>query len=254
MKVSIIAPTRFLDSLVTDDYHLVLSYLVREDHEYADFYRRASARGDWTILDNSAHEFGAGEKLEKLWEVACEIRAREVVLPDRLFFGDDTVESSLEALTFFRKHLPNTHLMGVPQGRTFGEYDFCLRRLLGMGVDTIGISKDYEVWPGGLLELVERVRKYEPQIDIHMLGWGRNSTQLFDLGSNHDLDIRGVDSAKPLVYALAGIPLNPAGHAQPPYPRRLSNFFESTSLDLDLARYNIQVFKSVAQGMTSNGM
>lgn len=255
MRVAVISPIPQLERFATqgDRYHLVLSHLISSSPEYRDFYRQRVQAQDFVILDNSAHEFGAGRHLEELIGCARDLSPDEIVLPDRLFFGEDTLESSGAALGRLRRAFDRTfRYMGVPQGRTFQEWRQCLGGLIKIGVNTIGISKDYEVWDGGLQRLVEEVRAHSWEVDIHLLGWGRQLWDLKSLTSLSDLAlIRGIDSAKPLVYASAMIELpnpeilNPL--TVPPYPKR-SNFFQLQEADIDefLAAINIAVFKTLA--------
>lgn len=250
MKISVIAPIPLLEkySSLSDHYHLVLTHLVHQSPKYKEFYRQCGKRGDWILLDNSAHELGAGEGTSMIISAAEAIGANEVILPDRLFFGEDTYERSFETAMKIRYRLPDVRLMGVPQGRTVNEYDRCLRRLLSLGIDAIGISKDYEVWPGGLRDRVETVRMLAPDVDIHLLGWGREPEQLYRLARAPELNIRGVDSAKPLVYAQFGIVLNSPSTSlsQPRYPSRHENFFNVPVLNEFVAFSNIQVFREFA--------
>ena len=250
MKVSIIAPTSGLEQYASrsDHYHLTLSHLVLCDPDYRRFYERRSVEGDWIILDNSAHEFGGGMSTTDLLVAAAAIQASEIVLPDRLFFGDDTYENSKNAFYECKKALPEISLMGVPQGRTPEEYDLCAFNLIKLGVDTIGVSKDYEVWEGGLMRRVQLIRSWSESVQIHLLGWGRDLRQLYYLSQEPDLRIRGVDSAKPLVFASKGILLpDPEKEIDSPiYPKRPTDFFSSDSLFPPTALHNIEMFKKFA--------
>lgn len=260
MKHAIIAPVHFLPELsALSDYHLVLCHDMQKYPYYREFYARKRQQGDFIILDNSAHELGEGETLAMLVEAIKCIQPQEVVLPDRLFFGDDTLEGSLEAAKALRKlYGTNISLMGVPQGRTVFEWDKCCEALIrDVQVDTIGISKDYEVWAGGIKSRVERThslaRLWENhRTNIHLLGWGRKMTAIGELAltneKKYENRIRGVDSAKPIVYASWGIELNKSLVGVPAYPRRVKGYMELTDLDLVMARHNIDVFQAWASG------
>lgn len=254
--VAIIAPTKFLtDFSGNEKYHLCLSGQMK-DPAYLDFYRdMAQRQGRYVIMDNSAHETGYGDASDALLYYADKLNPQEVVLPDRLFFGEDTLEESEKCLQVFRKLRPDIHLMGVPQGRTVEEWTACLTGLLELGVDTIGISKDYEVWPGSLKLLVGKVLgkgrgAAETLPEIHMLGWGRNLSSLAEVIQTYGGYIRSVDSAKPLVYALNGISINRSLKDTPRYPKRVSNYFglEDFQGKEDLAWDNIKTFRKVAVG------
>jgi hypothetical protein len=253
MRIAIIPPVSLLDSYGTmgDEYHLCLSDQVLKDDNYANFYEFRGTQGDYVILDNSAHEQLEGQTVDQLLLAARKIRPNEVVLPDRLFFGEDTLERSMEASIRFRRETPEIKQMGVPQGRTSQEWLNCLVGLKDIGVDTIGVSKDYETWDGGLFRLVSLVQSlgFSPK-QIHLLGWGRELDQLDVLAD----EVRGVDSAKPLVYALSGVelPCPITRDNVPTYPRRRSNYFyEEGPFDdtfFQRATHNIGVFRFHARG------
>lgn len=253
MKIAVIPPVALLDTygVLGDKYHLCLSHQVFKYPEYVAFYRERARLGDHVILDNSAHERLDGDGVEVLETAARMIRPTEIVLPDRLFFGDDTLERSTEAYHQLRATFPHVKLMGVPQGRTRQEWIDCLRGLAALGVDSIGISKDYEVWDAseGLRVLVGRARAYVGR-SIHLLGWGRKLHHLAYLAD----DVRGVDSAKPLVYALSGVRLPDVltEATIPKYPRRAGDYFATTQNGHDdfdaIARHNIGVFRHYARG------
>ena len=251
MRVAIIAPTPLLKeyAVLGDNYHLTLAHQILEGGEYLNFYRQRRVLGDYVILDNSAHEFGEGLNLGRLATAIQLLAPQEVVLPDRVFFGDDTLALSTEAYQYLAPKYSSLRLMGVPQGRTRQEYFCCLEGLVDLGVTALGVSKDYEVWEGGLVSLVEEVLRLAPNLPIHLLGWGRDLPQLWSLATTFPDQIRGVDSAKPLVYASQGLYLSmDPGAVVPEYPRRSPNFFHLQDLDPPTALHNITVFRSWAQG------
>lgn len=239
MKIAIIPPTALLETygVMGDEYHLCLSARVLEDKTYADFYSWRSKLGDWVILDNSAHEQLEGQRVDQLVDAATRIDPSEIVLPDRLFFGEDTVDLAREALPVFRRLFPHAKLMGVPQGRTRNEWEECLVALTVLGIDSVGISKDYEVWNERLYGLVGLAASYGfTREQIHLLGWGRN---LWELAALAGL-VRGVDSAKPIVYALEGVQLPNAITKEnaPKYPRRRPGY-DSEAGPFPVAFHNI---------------
>jgi hypothetical protein len=263
LRIAVIPPISLLEEygVLGDGYHLCLSNEVLSNTTYASFYRwRSEVIGDYVILDNSAHEQLQGQSLDALMQAADLVKPSEIVLPDRLFFGDDTVERSAEAADKLRQVFPGTKLMGVPQGRHPREWVNCLMGLSSFAkVDTIGISKDYEVWDGGLAKLVMTVLQwgYRPE-QIHLLGWGRELWKLKELAGL----VRGVDSAKPIVYAMEGIRLPDDLNEKntPPYPKRKADFFESSGSRYTpgfpaLARHNIDCFRRCAGGgdLRANG-
>lgn len=254
MKTARILPVALLEKK-SSTYHLVLSYLAQKNPEYRQFYCQRAQAGDFVILDNSAHELGSSGDWRELISLAEEMEVSEVVLPDRLFFGDDTYNQSREAIKGLRFHSLETRTMGVPQGRTPQEFSKCLSKLLDLGIDTVGISKDFEVWPGGIRALVEEVCTEDDDVQVHLLGWGRDLKQLYLIGSCPWLKhrIRGVDSAKPAVFAAAGISLPSSPWASPPvYPTRQKNFFDLKDVDEELLSRNLSIFQAWAKGEVPN--
>lgn len=254
MQTAVIAPSALLEKYATSQYHLCLCHRVLVDDFYAHFYSK-DARG-FVILDNSAHELGVGGMLMDMKKASFLVHPKEVVLPDRLFFSEDTIKYARESIDTFRGLAPR--IMGVPQGTNLQEWKSCCAHLIDLGVDTIGVSKDYEGWDGGLPALVQEVRGIHSRswharaTCIHMLGWGRKLWQLTHLRAIEEdpyLPIRGIDSGKPLVYASADIDLEAPG--MPPYPGRLENFFNLTddNIPTEMALKNINAFRQAAGDM-----
>lgn len=274
MKAALIPPIPDLPRYGVGDFHLLLSHLLKDQRYYAH-YTRERERGAYLVLDNSAHEEGEGNDPEVLLFNALAIRAQEVVVPDVLDDGPATVERSLEALevwfegtsTVNRRliHDLSPALMYVPQGKDEQEWKECLLELLRIHFYiskryeyrprfVIGLSKDYEVWDGGLLHLIDeylvKVRDdyliYNPQ--VHLLGWGRKCWALAEIAKKHPW-IRSTDSAKPFVFARKQINLyNYIEEVPPAYPGRPKNYF-STALgprQRHAAEANIDLFRRLA--------
>jgi hypothetical protein len=254
VDICLIPPKSMLNYAEDEQYHLCLSDEILSDPQglYAKFYRRQSEMGRYVILDNMAHETGCGNNVERLIHAIDIIQPAEVVLPDRLFFGEDTVALSTKALGRLTDHYPlGLHYMGVPQGRTFNEWFECLRGLAQLGVTTIGISKDYEVWHGGLVALAEMILNEYTYMTIHFLGWGRDLQQLSSLGALSTVYpkcLRSVDSAKPFVYAHAGVAIPRDLAKVPTYPRRPHDYFAVTAINGAILDHNIEVFREAAKG------
>lgn len=271
MKACIIAPIPELDEFGYGEIHLLLSHLMT-DPRYASHYRQEKQKNkSYLILDNSAHEFSSGQPAETLIEQAREVNADEVVAPDVLFDADQTIERCREALEFWSssKTFADLHpnVMLVPQGDCYAswrrclyalmtEYDHVYRRCrkIFKQVPVIGVSKDYEVWPGGLAELFERdlvIIMEQEWVNVHLLGWGRDLWKLGRIARTFGSIrfLRSVDSAKPIVYAMSGIRLDPS-KSSPEYPKRSPDFFDQTLTpdQRSIAFDNVNVFDRLAHG------
>lgn len=261
MKTALITPVPHLVGLADlpgDHYHLVLSHIALRSEEYARFYRSLPPE-HFVILDNSAHERGRGDPTPDLIEAWSRVMADEIVLPDRLFFGGDTVQRSRQALDVLQGRLPaGCRYMVVPQGRRLEEWEVCLDQLLDLNPDTVGISKDYEVWDGGLPGLVElvqsRLETLDREVLIHLLGWGRKPLQVRQIARTLPKGIRGIDTAKPIIYAAHGIllpdPDDIPGWDSLSYPGRVDNFFLSRLPEgrQAILERNVRILKGLIAG------
>jgi hypothetical protein len=273
LQVALIPPVPALSKFGHGSFHLLLSHLL-QDKRYFDHYQAQRKHGAYLCLDNSAHENGQGDDPEVLMFNAVALNAQEVVVPDVLDDGVATIERVTSALEKWFEHeyspIRQLHptLMYVPQGAHVKEWEMCLLECIRLHLFVakrygyrkdfvIGLSKDYEVWRGGLDNLLSnfiypQVIRYQKQgvtIKVHLLGWGRNLWELGVLARKHTW-IRSTDSAKPFVYALSGINLNNHLDELPPkYPKRPKNYFSRNLFQVEeIAKENVAVFKALADG------
>lgn len=238
MNVAPIVPLNYLDVTELSQYHLVLAPWVLKSQEYARWYRALSDKGHFVILDNGAHEVGIGNNSNQLLAAADLVCAKEIVLPDRLFWGEDTFNLSRAAGERLLTKKSDLKFMVVPQGRTFWEWFKWMKMLVQLPrVFTVGISKDYSVWSGGLEFLVQLVRAVASDLEIHLLGYPRNGV---GVSRSSWKDIRGIDSAKPAVAAYYGLPWSQEARIGP----RPSRFLEGVEIDRNLLVQNIRRFIS----------
>lgn len=269
MNVALIPPFSLLDTIKRQRHHLVLAHLIEQSQAYHRFY--LEREDPWFItLDNSAHEFGRGNGIEKVWMIGLHIGADEIVIPDVLFDRQATLDSASSAINYIGKLTGDEYrprIMFVPQGNSRVEVTRCVWDLVKLWQSrrdvneyfevTIGLSKDYEIWPGGLHRMLEEeVLPAARELDafgttqVHCLGWGRDLWALRHIAEDFGDRIRSVDSAKPFVYALNDIKLNSRYIDIPPYPKRTENYFESffNQSQKLIADYNVEVFKATAGG------
>lgn len=260
------------------DFHLLLSHLLG-DPRYLLHYKQQRENGAYLVLDNSAHEHGAGDNAGNLALCAKELNAQEVVVPDVLEKAEATADAAVTAHETWHEGMDNTMraldpaLMYVPQGENYEAWQLCLTELVaihayasnkyGIRRDfVLGISKDYEVWDGGVLKLLQEdifplratLLKEGIRVNVHLLGWGRHLWRLEEIAVACPW-VRSTDSAKPFVYALKGIELMDAyirGEV-PNYPRRPKNYFSRHMQQATLAQRNADLFKSLASGRVRVG-
>jgi hypothetical protein len=114
----IITPTAYLEQFASQSHtHLVLAHLVDSNEQYAEFYRKMSARGDRLIMDNSAFELLGSYSPEKLIELGKKCGADALVLPDYPFQpASVTIEAAKQWIPMFKGAGFSTAF--VPQSET----------------------------------------------------------------------------------------------------------------------------------------
>lgn len=274
VKAAIIPPIPELPFYGNGTFHLLLSHLI-DNRAYFKHYREQRARGAYLVLDNSAHEFEIGQKASTLLDQAMLLNAQEIVVPDCLDDAEGTIESALSSIEYWfegdrasEMRDLDPALMYVPQGKDKNDWVECLRELVRLQVYTakrrkarpdfvIGLSKDYETWDGGLLSLLGEylipmkidAKKKGVNIQIHLLGWGRQLNTLGQIEETHSW-IRSTDSAKPFVYALKNVDLAEynLNVVIPKYPKRNKGYFQQRLSQQQhvIARSNVRVFKGLA--------
>lgn len=276
MKAALIPPINHLDEFGNGQFHLLLTHLLKSP-SYKAHYKRQRREGAYLVLDNSAHEQGSGQDPVTLLKAGFELDAQEIVVPDVLDDAGLTIERCLSAHEeWFENGASRDMLdvyspafMYVPQGKTVQDWAECLYALIRVHEYTarkyslrrdlvIGVSKDYDVWPGGLKRLIEeyvipqrnRLEYNGIKMQVHMLGWMRNLWNLQRIARTHPW-IRSTDSAKPFVYALADRNLiNYVKDEPPKYPKRKKKYFSQkmTKRQLHCAQSNVWVFRQAAEG------
>lgn len=269
MKAALIPPVPMLPYFGDGGFHLLLTHLL-EKRAYREWYTAQRDQGAYLVLDNSAHELGEGEDAASLMAQAIKMRVQEVVVPDVLFDAEKTIAKAVHAHeVWYEAGHPgmvtlNPALMYVPQAKNIRDYVACCDVLLGLHLYAarrhsirqncvLGVSKDYEMWDGGILNvmghLIPKLSHYATlgmDVKVHMLGWGRDLWALEKVRKSYPW-IRSTDSAKPFVYALHDIALD-EGREIPEYPKRPKRYF-SLSMDagqMGIAQRNVVVFKTVA--------
>lgn len=173
------------------DYHLLLTHQVLEDtYEYANFWRLRDA---FVIMDNSAAEFGESLPWQKVIDAARICDANVVVLPDKI---GDTAQTIQWAKEYIR-HVPqDMGKLGVAQGRTYEEVEYCARVLLDLGVDMLSIPRGITFEIGTRVDLVRWLGE-NTEVPLHLLGFSNNI--LDDMAAALSApNVRGIDSAVPI--------------------------------------------------------
>lgn len=277
MKAAVIPPFDYINTTRARKYHLVLSHLLGSPHGgYDEFYRtlKQHNEGAFVILDNSAHELTEGESIERMLTLGSRVNADEIVIPDHLFNREETVLNAKNALSsllepftdIFMKYRPR--LMFVAQGKSRKDYTLCWTDLSIMIRDfrrsfldkfgfkpeiTLGVSKDYEIFDGGLMRILKgTVIPIASSFgaDVHILGWGHDLWAHRTIAEELGDQVRSTDSAKPWVYGYHSIFLETHYRDIPTYPKRDDDYF---TLNYNAQQYSAALFNTTVFDATVAG-
>lgn len=281
MRVALIQPIPNLGHFEPTRVNLILAHLLKND-TYFRYYHNRGIMGDFTILDNGAHE-GQAFEFEHLLEMAHKVCAREVAIQDEPHNTDMTFElfcSSIDWLNTKKgreKYIALEHprLMFVPQVparfEAANEYlklaDDMIAYInenswIGIEHFTMGVALMYECLAGGLPGLLGRIAnmfagKRAPK--IHMLGWSRVMDSPIIIRQRYPSLVRSIDTAKPYVFGSKDKFLLIDRHGDlltPEYPGRDHDYF-TTRLDRRQAyigNYNASLLQALLFNPVLRGM
>lgn len=194
-----IVPIAGLSEIENDPLQMSLAQLVNKDKNYLLHYKREIKKGNFVIMDNGAFE---GEDLsnEQLYQLYLMLEPTELVLKDILYGGEESFKVTEESYNFFKARNVKSKLMGVPQGKSLDEWCEQAKKVIDLGVDTIGIPRVLaKIDPNNRIRAAEFVRDYNLDVDIHLLGAAE------DFGETKEVlestNIRSMDTS--LAYMLA---------------------------------------------------
>ncbi len=208
MNVALICPPHLLEKYGrTTKYHLILPHLSR-NQKYLGFHQSLSD-DNFIILDNGAAE-GLEYGVKHLLTIAEDVGATEVVIPDTIKDGNDTLA---KAQYFARYAKPEHQYMFVLQGNTVDEVMWCLKALdhgnMFSYVTTIGIPRHfYDIDPKFRVQLTEYMieEHFNDKFYIHFLGaspWMREIVLLAEMTRGLP-NFRGIDTSMPIYMGLEG--------------------------------------------------
>jgi hypothetical protein len=207
----------------------VLLHQYLDDPEYADFYDKQSRFGDFVILDNSAYELGSSGASAGLLAVAETLHPKAIFLPDVRFNSKETLKQTAEAIPLLRA--TGALLLGVPQGNSLSEVSHCYDQLVALGVDGFGLYEEIGVVTGlgrrwDFLQYLEDSGRVFGDKYYHLLGMEEDIHNIAKLAEFQWAN--SIDSAKPIVYGLYGMELDPEHGSTEAYPHRPKDFFGRT--------------------------
>jgi len=271
MKFAHITPISLLDRVLSplDDFHLMVLSVAERSEEYVSFYRERIAAGNYVILDSAAFE-GDVATPERMVKASLIVQPSEVVLPDTLESGSETLRLSIQTAESLvtRGFLGN--FMAVPHGSSLRDYfqnatELSTNLLTSFPRHqvTLGIQEEVpELFGMSRLELCRRLAH---QLDDEMMG-GKILTQMrfHLLGVSEQLEegsfearqnwrIRSCDTAKFVIWGLDGMYVPPRQRDHPPeYPGRKKfggrlgyfDYATKSRLSVHLARENIAAWRT----------
>ena len=208
-KIAHIVPVGCLEKTKDNQYHMCLAHLVKQSEEYRKFFRRMSDEGKFVLMDNGAAE-GEQLSIEELIECYQLICPTQIVLPDTLLDGSDTLQKHLDALSYlhgyYGEKLPFS-VMGVPQGHDFTEWYNCMLRMLALDeISCLGISKFLEMETGDRevrYRAAKAIERVDNSMEVHLLGCSDGSRVVRKTFEDFPM-VRGCDSAFVYLASQAG--------------------------------------------------
>lgn len=215
-KIAHIVPVGSLAATSSNGYHMCLANVAVKNEKYKEFYRQM-AKDRFVLMDNGAAE---GDQLHVDDLIKCyqDVQPSEVVLPDTLCNGVDTIQKSKLALKeicdFYDGAVPFT-FMAVPQGSTFDQWLACAEEMVQWPeIHTIGVSKflqmelnaEYARY-AACIELDRLFKKYNRgDMEVHLLGCSESPHVIEDIRKSFSF-VRGCDSAYAYICTQANVPI-----------------------------------------------
>jgi hypothetical protein len=242
MKIATILPFAHLALERFNDYHMALAHLIDACPEYEKFFRAASDRGNFVIIDNGVVERGNPMGVAELLSRAWRIKASEVILPDRIGDAYATCRNGKKSL---EQVGDLCQTMAVPQGRTLSEWRDCLKVMLDWPVQTIGISRFTRAFvPDRATLLMQAPELVQSSKDIHLLGCAGDPVEAWNIEVQWPGRVRGIDSGIAAICAQEGLLLEP-GTIKPAVELN----FHAKHLDGNLLRTNVLWWRHRCSGV-----
>ena len=216
-KIAHIVPVGSLPKAMYTGYNMCLANIAIKNGDYAKHFKELVKNKQFVLMDNGAAE-GDQLHIDDLIKCYQDVQPSEVVLPDTLCNGTDTIQKSKLALKeiceFYDGAVPFT-FMAVPQGKTLEEWKECAEEMVRWPeIKAIGVSKflpmhlkDNRARVSAcfvLDDLFTKYRRYD--IEVHLLGCSESP---MTINSIHNLFpfVRGCDSAYAYICTQANVPI-----------------------------------------------
>jgi hypothetical protein len=229
MKVALIAPR----SLLTTIGHMTQYHMILPEHlDDAKYERHWNTVTGYRILDNGIAE-GRQVTPMRLYTWAYHFKADEVVVPDTMGRGGDTMEKvrayEQEVFRMVPKWAERIKHMVVAQGVIMSDVFRCIEYYLGLDwVNTIAFPRCLQSFgQDARLEILESWGKdiRAAGKEIHCLGSTQDLSEVKTLEREFGDIIRGIDTCMPIDIARAGVSLS-QGDGRIRYMGRSEGYFD----------------------------
>lgn len=251
MQAAHIVPMAYLHVVKDRPYHLCFTDLALRYPGYKEFYASLSRSGKYVMLRPVLLE---GEEVDfaKVVQLAVEMQASELILP---FYPGDlhkTLDEAYRALHCVKSDGSyKGKIMAVPQAPTFERWLFAALEMLEWpNVDTIGLSETLVHMFGPYARWLALVRlKYRLDFkEIHLLGCTCIPQEVSVIQELGPVEVRGVDSPLPYMYARQGQNLYQAMLNNIELQSRAAVNFYDSETDGGLLATNLAVWERVCEG------
>lgn len=216
-KMAHIVPRDSLYMTSENQYHMCLAQMCR-DEIYKSFFRKRASEGKFVLLDNGAAEGEEGD-MAHLFDLAAEIGASEVILPDKLMDMETTLEMTERAFSILRIHNAEEkapfRIMIVPQGMNFNQWKECAAKMVELypDADSFGVPKalvtaaDPYARYYAVEYLTTLLAEKNRRAEIHLLGMNEPPAVVRDILESFPM-VRGIDSAFAYLCTQALVPIS----------------------------------------------
>lgn len=248
IKICAIPPLKHPSLSLEGDIIFCLAHLAYKHPEYVDFFAKQTK---YKILDNSAAE-GCKVSSKILMDMAEEIKADEIVIPDELCVGWKTTLLA----RFFIRDVPKEkrdkyRWLICPQGKSEDEYMRCLKNILALpecpknvviGVSKFSAPKCF----GNRVRCVKAIIDAGITNEIHLLGTTEDLNEVNILKQYPQ--IRSNDSCISILAATEGIKFEVDNLSKIKRPVTTNEYFDvdMSMQQIELAKHNIAVLKKAA--------
>lgn len=207
IRIATILPVPHLHLAAGDDFHLCLAHLLGEA-AYSRFFRwQASRPHTYVVMDNGVIETGEPMPIERLADLAYEHQVDELVLPDQLGDAVETLNAAVASIKYLDENNLRGRVMAVPHGQTAEEWAWCVREMLSLPIDCIGISRTlvprlFEARWQALEQVPELLEA--AHIDIHLLGCPDSPVEIGRTAALSLGRVRSVDSGVAAIHTQVG--------------------------------------------------